>query len=196
MWNDQEAKVDLLGHRRIAQTLIKIIEQESLRPLTIGIHGSWGAGKSSILSLVEEQVKDETNTLCLVFNGWLYQGYEDTKSALMESVVHELLKCRSTSQKINDLGKSILRRINWLKVAKTTGELAITTILGLPPTALLINLLQAIPAQELGTWTASNLSFIKSPSGQQARADFYAKVQRNEDASKPLKSLIGQLTAH
>lgn len=136
MWNDQEAKVDLLGHRRIAQTLIKIIEQESLRPLTIGIHGSWGAGKSSILSLVEEQVKDETNTLCVTFNGWLYQGYEDTKSALMESVVHELLKCRSISQKINDLGKSILRRINWLKVAKTTSELAITTVLGLPPTAL------------------------------------------------------------
>jgi hypothetical protein len=140
MWNDQEARVDLLGHRRIAETLVSIMQQEALRPLTIGIHGSWGAGKSSILSLVDAQLRDDPKTLCFTFNGWLYQGYEDTKSALMEMVVHELLKRRSTSQTVLDLGKSIFRRINWLKAAKTTGELALTaaltTTLGLPPTAL------------------------------------------------------------
>lgn len=140
MWNDQEARVDLLGHRRIAETLVSIMQQEALRPLTIGIHGSWGAGKSSILSLVDAQLRDDPKTLCFTFNGWLYQGYEDTKSALMEMVVHELLKRRSTSQTVLDLGKSIFRRINWLKAAKITGELALTaaltTTLGLPPTAL------------------------------------------------------------
>lgn len=140
MWNDQEARVDLLGHRRIAETLVSIMQQEALRPLTIGIHGSWGAGKSSILSLVDAQLRDDPQALCFTFNGWLYQGYEDTKSALMETVVHELLKRRSTSQQVLDLGKSIFRRINWLKAAKTTGELALTaaltTTLGLPPTAL------------------------------------------------------------
>lgn len=141
MWNDQEARVDLLGHRRIAETLVSIMQQEALRPLTIGIHGSWGAGKSSILSLVDAQLRDDPHTLCFTFNGWLFQGYEDTKSALMETVVHELLKRRSTSQQVLDLGKSIFRRINWLKAAKTTGELALSTALtatlGLPPTALL-----------------------------------------------------------
>lgn len=140
MWNDQETSLDLLGHRRIAQTLVSLMQQEALRPLTIGIHGSWGAGKSSILSLVDAQLRDDPHTLCFTFNGWLYQGYEDTKSALMETVVHELLKRRSSSQTVIDLGKSIFRRINWLKAAKTTGTLAIsaalTATLGLPPTAL------------------------------------------------------------
>lgn len=140
MWNDQEARVDLLGHHRIAQTLVSIMQQEALRPLTIGIHGSWGAGKSSVLSLVDAQLRDDPHTLCFTFNGWLYQGYEDTKSALMETVVHELLKRRSTSQQVVDLGKSIFRRINWLKAAKTTGEMALgaalTAMLGLPPTAM------------------------------------------------------------
>lgn len=132
--------MDLLGHRRIAETLVSLMQQEALRPLTIGIHGSWGAGKSSILSLVDAQLKDDPKTLCFTFNGWLYQGYEDTKSALMETVVHELLKRRSTTQKVVDLSKSLFRRINWLKAAKTTGELALTAVLtstlGLPPTAL------------------------------------------------------------
>ncbi|PMD87486.1 hypothetical protein BWI97_25765 [Siphonobacter sp. BAB-5405] len=140
MWNDQEAKVDLLGYSRIAKTLVSIIQQQSLRPLTIGIHGSWGAGKSSILTLVESEMKEDPQTLCFIFNGWLYQGYEDTKTALMETVVHELLKRRSRSQKAKDIGKSILRRINYLKGAKLAGEVAlnaaVTSLTGLPPTAL------------------------------------------------------------
>ncbi|RZK34552.1 MAG: NTPase KAP, partial [Hymenobacter sp.] len=95
MWNDKETNVDLLGHRRIAQTIVEILREEELRPLTIGIHGSWGAGKTSILSLIEAELKDDETALCLTFNGWLYQGYDDTKSALMEAVVHALLSRRS-----------------------------------------------------------------------------------------------------
>ncbi|RDV13345.1 hypothetical protein DXT99_20215 [Pontibacter diazotrophicus] len=136
MWNDKETNLDLLGHQRVAQTIVEIMREEELRPLTVGIHGSWGAGKTSILSLIETELKSDTQTLCFTFNGWLYQGYEDTKSALMEAVVHELLKSRSTNDKMLDLGKSILRRINWLKVAKVGGGLAMTAALGLPATAL------------------------------------------------------------
>lgn len=136
MWNDKETDLDLLGHQRVAQTIVEIMREEELRPLTVGIHGSWGAGKTSILSLIQTELKEDTKTLCFTFNGWLYQGYEDTKSALMEAVVHELLKCRSTNDQILDLGKSILKRINWLKVAKVGGGLAMTAALGLPATAM------------------------------------------------------------
>ena len=40
MWNGQEARVDLLRHRQIAETLVSLMQQEALRPLTIGLHGS------------------------------------------------------------------------------------------------------------------------------------------------------------
>lgn len=136
MWNDRETDVDLLGHRRIAETIVEIMREEELRPLTIGIHGSWGAGKTSILSLIEGELKDDPETLCFTFNGWLYQGYEDTKSALMEAVVHELMKRRTTGSKVLDLGRSLLRRINWLKAAKVAGGVAMTAALGLPATAM------------------------------------------------------------
>ena len=136
MWNDRETNVDLLGHRRIAQTIVEIIREDELRPITIGIQGSWGAGKTSILSLIESELTDDPETLCLTFNGWLYQGYEDTKSALMESVVHALLDKRGAGTKALEMGKSLFKRINWLKAAKTAGSLALTTAIGLPPAAL------------------------------------------------------------
>ena len=136
MWNDKETNVDLLGHRRIAQTIVEIIREDELRPITIGIQGSWGAGKTSILSLIESELKGDSKTLCLTFNGWLYQGYEDTKSALMESVVHALLNKQGVGSEAWKKGKSLFKRINWLKAAKTAGSFALTTAVGLPPAAL------------------------------------------------------------
>ncbi len=137
MWNDKETDLDLLGHRRIAQTIISIMDEQELRPLTIGVYGHWGIGKSSVLSLIQQELKDDSETHTIVFNGWLFQGYEDTKSALMESVVGELMRLQPTNLKLLKLGKSLLKRINWLKVAKTAGSLALTTMTGLPSGALL-----------------------------------------------------------
>ncbi|KAA9325097.1 hypothetical protein F0P96_20585 [Hymenobacter busanensis] len=136
MWNDKETNVDLLGHRRIAQTIVEILREEELRPLTVGIHGSWGAGKTSILSLIEAELKDDDTTLCLTFNGWLYQGYDDTKSALMEAVVHALLSRRSVGASAVAMGKRLFKRINWLKAAKVAGSLAMTAATGMSPAAL------------------------------------------------------------
>jgi putative protein kinase ArgK-like GTPase of G3E family len=52
MWSDKETNIDLLEHDKIAQTVIEIISENHLRPLTIGIYGDWGVGKSSILALL------------------------------------------------------------------------------------------------------------------------------------------------
>lgn len=169
MWNDKETNLDLLGHRQVAQTIVEIMREEELRPLTVGIHGSWGAGKTSILSLIETELKDDTKTLCFTFNGWLYQGYEDTKSALMEAVVHELMTKRRSTDKVLDLGKSLLRRINWLKAAKAGGGLALTAALGLPATAMF-----GIP----GLMASAKSLFSDKP---EASADVNVKVQEEED---------------
>ncbi|MDX5438727.1 MAG: KAP family NTPase [Pontibacter sp.] len=169
MWNDKETDLDLLGHRQVAQTIVEIMREEELRPLTVGIHGSWGAGKTSILSLIETELKDDTKTLCFTFNGWLYQGYEDTKSALMEAVVHELMTKRRSTDKVLDLGKSLLRRINWLKAAKEGGGLALTAALGLPATAMF-----GIPGLMAGAKSVFSDKTEES-------ADVNVKVQGEED---------------
>ena len=45
--SDNETKVDFLNNRAIAKTIVSIIK-DSKESISIGVHGDWGAGKSSI----------------------------------------------------------------------------------------------------------------------------------------------------
>ncbi len=45
--SDNETKVDLLNSESIATTIVKLITERPEHPVTIGVHGDWGAGKSS-----------------------------------------------------------------------------------------------------------------------------------------------------
>ncbi len=57
--SDNETRLDLLNNRAIAKTIVSIIE-ESKESVSIGVHGDWGAGKSSILAMVEDLLNPQT----------------------------------------------------------------------------------------------------------------------------------------
>jgi putative protein kinase ArgK-like GTPase of G3E family len=46
---DNETRVDLLNNEAIATTIIELLRARPDHPVTIGVHGDWGAGKSSVL---------------------------------------------------------------------------------------------------------------------------------------------------
>jgi len=50
---DNETAVDLLYYEAIARTVVRLVNEKSDEPLSVGIHGDWGAGKSSVLMMVE-----------------------------------------------------------------------------------------------------------------------------------------------
>ena len=54
MWLDNASSVDMLFYSPYADTVVKFAKNNTLTPLTIGLYGSWGAGKSSLLNLIEK----------------------------------------------------------------------------------------------------------------------------------------------
>lgn len=130
--SDQETKVDLLNNEAIAKTIVRLINETVNSAVTIGVHGDWGAGKSSVLEMVEDAFPDEGDVLCLKFSGWQFQGFEDAKIALIEGVVNGLIEKRSLTTKAADEVKRILKSVDWLKVAKKGGGLALTAFTGIP----------------------------------------------------------------
>src|SRR5512138_3040596 len=91
---DNETKLDLLNNEAIASTIVRLLRTRPDKPVTVGIHGDWGAGKSSILEMIDAALEREEGVLCLKFNGWRFQGFEDAKIALIEGIVTGLIEKR------------------------------------------------------------------------------------------------------
>lgn len=131
--SDHETKIDLLRNEAIAGTIINIIVDGDGRPLTVGVHGYWGAGKSSVLEMIAARFPGQDDkTLVIRFNGWQFQGFEDAKIALIEGVVQDLIASRSFLTNTTEQVVNILKRIDWLKAARRVGGLAFNAITGMP----------------------------------------------------------------
>jgi predicted KAP-like P-loop ATPase len=130
--NDQETATDLLYYEAIAKTVVHLIRKTPDVPVTIGVHGDWGAGKSSVLKMLEGAFADDKRVLCLWFNGWTFEGFEDAKTVVIETIVDELRRARPTSKKVADAAKKVLKRVDWLKLARKAGGFAFTAATGIP----------------------------------------------------------------
>lgn len=111
MWSDNEADLDLLGFQHLTSAVCSIIRNDSLLPATIGVFGDWGSGKSSLLQLVSTELSNDKDSLVLSFNGWLFEGYEDAKSALMGSIVDEIVSQRSLLAVVTDKARGLAVRL-------------------------------------------------------------------------------------
>lgn len=121
----------MLQYEAIAKTVVKLIETNSVSPITIGVHGDWGAGKSSVLKMTQAALDRRDGALAIWFNGWVFEGFEDAKTAVLETIIDELRKARPTSTKVKDAAKKLFKRIDWLKIAKKGSGLAFTMATGM-----------------------------------------------------------------
>jgi predicted KAP-like P-loop ATPase len=78
-------------------------------------------------SLREE---DEEKYLFLEFNAWLYQGFDDAKMALLQSVSDMLLEEAKKQKTLTDKAIALVKRVRWFKVLKLGAPVASGAILG------------------------------------------------------------------
>lgn len=128
MWLDNASDIDILFYGPYVQLISSIAKDKINSPLTIGVFGLWGAGKSTLLNLVEQQLNsDEVNVTCVKVNAWMFEGYEDAKIALMETLLKELYK-KNKLKKVKEKIKNLLGRIKWFKVATSAISLGASAI--------------------------------------------------------------------
>ena len=53
MWSDTESEKDYLNFGEVSQLAVDILKTDGMLPVSIGVFGNWGAGKSSLLKLIE-----------------------------------------------------------------------------------------------------------------------------------------------
>jgi CIC family chloride channel protein len=67
--SDAATEVDLFNAGAIARTIARLIREASDDAMTIGVHGAWGAGKSSLLAMVAAILAKRSDIVCLAFSG-------------------------------------------------------------------------------------------------------------------------------
>lgn len=143
MWPDNETTRDFINFTGVADTVAEIIVQARGRPISIGVSGAWGVGKSSLIKLTRESLtkrsrkEGEREFIFVEFNAWLYQGYDDARAALMDVIATTLEEEANKRKKAVDKVKELVKRVNWLRAAKLVGGSALALSLGLPPVGLL-----------------------------------------------------------
>src|ERR1041385_8437035 len=102
MWSDNETNRDFLNFRAVADTAAELVFRAKGKPLSMGISGGWGVGKSSMVKLIRESLsaKFGDKFVFVEFNAWLYQGFDDARAALMEVIANELIKFAKENQSL------------------------------------------------------------------------------------------------
>ncbi|MCQ2049464.1 MAG: KAP family NTPase [Candidatus Saccharibacteria bacterium] len=83
-------EIDKLDRAEFVDSLFKIIERkfEAKTGFTFAIDGRWGCGKSFIVEMLEEKIKDKY--LVIKYNCWKYDYYEEPVAAIMSVIATKL----------------------------------------------------------------------------------------------------------
>lgn len=92
---------DILNRANFAESLALNIQnyfdrQDINNCLTIGLMGEWGSGKTSLLNMTEEYLKDSKIKI-IKFNPWLYSSYNQLVGQFFDELIMEFIDSRDVS---------------------------------------------------------------------------------------------------
>ena len=125
MWRDSESDQDFLNFTELAEQIALLVTNRALLPVSVGVFGSWGTGKSTVLSLVERRFRqDKDPPVIIKFDAWLYWCEERRLASITEvqplhvaAYVEELTRTRSAPTAKLRLA-AIRRLFAWLVVGQ------------------------------------------------------------------------------
>lgn len=188
MWRDSESEQDFLNFTEVADQIATLATNPALLPISIGVFGTWGTGKSTVLKLVEARLpkppKDGEKPdagvgeigapIIVKFDAWMYQGFDDARAALMEVVASELLKAAEKKTTFLEKAKDFAGRVNYFRGLSLIADFGIGMALGIPP----------------GLLTRAGSAVSSAIAGSLSKEQYDEEKKDAEEAKKGLGDLI------
>ncbi|MGW3106672.1 KAP family P-loop NTPase fold protein [Streptomyces sp. NPDC001100] len=130
--------MDLLSFDAVAKTVVQAVLDDALDPVTVGISGAWGSGKTSVLRLIEDALAPqppETDATILVISTdpWRYDpgvGAKETLiSEVLAAVAAELARREEPGQtpsRTRALLTRLRQRVDWAKALQVAARTSLT----------------------------------------------------------------------
>jgi predicted KAP-like P-loop ATPase len=191
MWPDNETEEDFLNFSGVAGTVAEIIVQAQRRPISVGVSGAWGVGKSSMIRLIRKALAgrahlDGPKFIFVEFNAWLYQGYDDARAALMDVIATKLHAQAEAEKSAVDKTKDLLKRVDWLRTAKLAGS-AIALAAGVPPIGLVGDLYDVV--KKVGAGQVDQATIQEAEKAASEAAGTFGGLLRPKTTTSPPKEI-------
>jgi len=102
LYNDEPALEDALGRDKMAAALAESVSLANT-PLSVGIYGSWGSGKTTLMRLIEDYLtkNQKKDVDCIWFDPWFHQFDDSPEVALL----HAMSKSVRNKEKLDQVKK-------------------------------------------------------------------------------------------
>jgi KAP family P-loop domain len=138
LWSDNPSALDLLGFADVTAPIAEAVLRDKLDPVTVGIEGDWGSGKSSILAILGTELEGDKTVVVIPTHPWEYDPATDPKATLIGEVLNavrrEAVKRKggweNLSETVQNRFKSLARRVKVSKVIKLATNSVLS--MGLP----------------------------------------------------------------
>jgi hypothetical protein len=133
--DDQPAVQDRLSqegtgpHKRVADSIAQLIRSHETGA-TLGLEGGWGAGKTTVVNLLQAALVNEENVAVFVFDAWAHQG-DPLRRTFLESLI-QFLGTRSWIKPIEAENRIDLlaNKRKWSKTTTTSSTTTFAKIFG------------------------------------------------------------------
>lgn len=127
---DEPTDVDLLSFDAVASTVVEALLDPRLDPVALGLSGSWGSGKTSVLRIIGAQLRDgDENVLVIETDPWRYDPQLGVKESLIGEILSALEKAlpeEGFGEQSRSVIRRLMRRVDWTKALRLAATSAVT----------------------------------------------------------------------
>src|SRR5947209_6023166 len=78
-------------HQTVADVIASMIREQKTEGVSIGLEGSWGSGKTTVIKLLREALKNDRNVRLIEFDAWAHEG-DPLRRTFLETLIRRLQK--------------------------------------------------------------------------------------------------------
>ena len=170
--NDRPRGDDRLGFKDYARAFAAMLTNPATQPpLTVGIYGAWGMGKSFLMhqlrqTLEKDKPADAPEFIHIDFNAWVYSGSENLWAGLVsriyERIEHRLGAGATRSFRLDRNRRRQVRRLSLRAIFLALPVIAVTALLSLEEIARIWAELPGLAVLGISSTLALIVGFLRT----------------------------------